>query len=71
MNSKTQLDYKMSSRSTYNIKEIDKVKLEKLAIEASFKIGKPIKWTEIMNVLIQEYSKDAQSNIIHRERAKM
>ncbi|MDI5829594.1 hypothetical protein MJN51_35715, partial [Salmonella enterica subsp. enterica serovar Kentucky] len=36
-----------------------KMKLERLAINASVKLGKTITWTEILGYLIDNYSKDA------------
>lgn len=59
-----------NQRATYNIKMEKKLKMERLAIEASLKIGRTIKWTELMDVLITEFSKDAQEMIIHREKEK-
>jgi hypothetical protein len=44
-----------------------KLKIEKLAVEASQKVGRIVKWTEIMEVLMDEFAKDAQAMIIHRE----
>ena len=46
-------------RSTYNIKAEKKLKLERAAIDLSVKLGKQIKWTEIMETLIDEFYKDA------------
>ena len=57
----------MAERITYNVKIDQKLKLERLAIEASVKIGRSVKWTELMETLIQELAKDAQEIIIHRE----
>ena len=65
------LGIEMSERTTYNIKQEKKIKLERLALEASMKFGRMIKWTEIMEVLIDEYAKDAQQTIIHREEQKL
>lgn len=59
-----------NSRTTYNVKTDQKMKLERLAIEASLKLGRTVKWTELMEVLMQEFAKDAQQNIIHRETQK-
>nr|DAW83647.1 MAG TPA: hypothetical protein [Inoviridae sp.] len=59
-----------NQRATYNIKMEKKLKMERLAIEASLKIGRTIKWTELMDVLVTEFSKDAQEMIIHREKEK-
>lgn len=57
-------------RSTYNIKADRKLKLERAAIDLSVKIGKPVKWTEIMETLIDEYYKDACDTILYREQQK-
>lgn len=59
---------KMANRTTYNVKTEQKIKLERLAIEASVKLNRSVKWTEIMEVLIKELAKDAQQIIIHREK---
>ena len=59
-----------NQRATYNIKMEKKLKMERLAIEASLKIGRTIKWTELMDGLVTEVSKDAQEMIIHREKEK-
>lgn len=56
--------------TSYNIKVDKKMKIERLAIEASQKIGRTVKWTEIMEVLVDEFGKDAQAMIIHREQEK-
>lgn len=60
----------MKSRVTFNVKMERKLKIEKLAVEASQKVGRIVKWTEIMEVLMDEYAKDAQATIIHREQQK-
>ncbi|WP_240297102.1 hypothetical protein [Escherichia coli] len=49
----------MAKRTTYNVTEERKMKLERLAINASVKLGKTITWTEILGYLIDNYSKDA------------
>lgn len=56
--------------TSYNIKVDKKIKIERLAIEASQKIGRTVKWTEVMEVLVDEFGKDAQAMIIHREKEK-
>ena len=42
------------------------MKIERLAMEASLKIGRTVKWTEIMEVLVNEFGKDAQQMLIHQ-----
>ena len=59
-----------TNTTTYNIKLDKKMRVERLAMEASLKIGRTIKWTELMDVLITEFSKDAQEMITHREKEK-
>ena len=54
-------------RATYNIKLDKKNKIERLAIEASMKLGRMVKWTEIMDILVSEFGKDAQAYLIHKE----
>ena len=57
-------------RATYNIKMDRKIRIERLAMEASLKVGRTVKWTELMDILVTEFGKDAQEMLIHREREK-
>ena len=54
-----------NERATYNVKLDKKLKIERLAMEASLKVGRTVKWTEIMDTVIKEYGKDEQEMIIH------
>ncbi|EKO1560091.1 hypothetical protein PZO73_004755 [Salmonella enterica] len=54
----------MAKRTTYNVTEERKMKLERLAINASVKLGKTIAWTEILGYLIDNYSKDAAEDLM-------
>ena len=54
----------MAKRTTYNVTEERKMKLERLAINASVKRGKTITWTEILGYLIDNYSKDAAEDLM-------
>ena len=54
----------MAKRTTYNVTEERKMKLERLAINASVKLGKTITWTEILGYLIENYSKDAAEDLM-------
>lgn len=56
---------KAPRRTTYNIDMDKKMKLEMIAIELSYKLGRPIKWTEIMDKLVDDYAKDAAKDIEH------
>lgn len=55
----------MNNRTTYNLREDRKLKLERLAIEASSKTGKSIKWQKIVEKLIDDYAQDATKDLIH------
>ncbi|ATI90053.1 hypothetical protein H0K13_001023 [Salmonella enterica] len=54
----------MAKRTTYNVTEERKMKLERLAINASVKLGKTITWTEILGYLIDNYAKDAADDLM-------
>lgn len=54
----------MAKRTTYNVTEERKMKLERLAINASVKLGKTITWTEILGYLIDNCSKDAAEDLM-------
>ncbi|EPA4277431.1 hypothetical protein ACQ3XQ_004871 [Escherichia coli] len=54
----------MAKRTTYNVTEERKMKLLRLAINASVKLGKTITWTEILGYLIDNYSKDAAEDLM-------
>ncbi|OCS78072.1 hypothetical protein BBZ54_07850 [Escherichia coli] len=54
----------MAKRTAYNVTEERKMKLERLAINASVKLGKTITWTEILGYLIDNYSKDAAEDLM-------
>ncbi|EBS2330126.1 hypothetical protein DPT14_04105 [Salmonella enterica subsp. enterica serovar Telelkebir] len=57
-------------RTTYTLAESKKIKIERLAIDASTKLGKTIKWTDIMSYLIDNYAKEATEDIISKEELK-
>lgn len=54
-------------RTTYTLAESKKIKIERLAIDASGKVGRTIKWTEIMSYLVDNYAKEATEDIISKE----
>ena len=54
----------MAKRTNYNVTEERKMKLERLAINTSVKLGKTITWTEILGYLIDNYSKDAAEDLM-------
>jgi len=45
-----------------------KMKLERMAIDASQKGGTQISWTDIVNHLIDDYAKDAAEELTERAR---
>ena len=61
----------MKSTASFNIKIERKIKVERLAMEVSLKIGRPVKWTEIMNVLVDRFSKDAVAYIDRKTKIRV
>ena len=61
---------KMKTTASFNIKLEKKLKVERLAMEVGMKIGRPVKWTEVMNVLVDNFAKDAVAYIEHNEKEK-
>nr|DAF33495.1 MAG TPA: hypothetical protein [Inoviridae sp.] len=61
---------KMKTTASFNIKLEKKLKVERLAMEVGMKIGRPVKWTEVMNVLVDHFAKDAVAYIEHNEKEK-
>lgn len=53
-------------RTTYTLLESKKLRLERMAIDASTKVGKTVRWTDIMSYLIDNYAKDATDDIISK-----
>ena len=58
----------MKTTASFNIKLDKKIKVERLAMEVGMKIGRPVKWTEVMNVLVDHFAKDAVAYIEHNEK---
>ena len=56
-------------RTTMAVTAERKLKLERMAIDASQKAGKQITWTNIVNHLIDDYAKEAAEELT--ERAKI
>lgn len=40
-------------------------------MEVGMKIGRPVKWTKVMNVLVDHFAKDAVAHIEHNEKQKL
>ncbi|RJL50490.1 hypothetical protein [Pectobacterium carotovorum] len=53
-----------AKRTTMAITAERKMKLERMAIDASQKAGKQISWTDLVNHLIDNYSKEAAADLI-------
>lgn len=49
--------------SSLRVPEDRKLALERLAIEISYKTGKPIKWTELAIYLFDNYAKEAAQDL--------
>ena len=60
----------MKTTTSFNIKLEKKLRVERLAMEVGMKIGRPVKWTEIMNVLVDNFAKDAAAYIEYLESEK-
>ncbi|HDR1022993.1 TPA: hypothetical protein QB352_002308, partial [Pasteurella multocida] len=58
----------MKTTTSYNIKLDKKLKIERMAMETGLKIGRNVKWTEVMNVLVDQFAKDAVAYIEHQEK---
>ncbi len=58
----------MAKRATYNVTEERKLRLERLAINASVKLGKTVTWTEILSYMIDNYAKDATDDLTSKQR---
>lgn len=55
-------------RTTMAITAERKMKLERMAIDASQKAGSQISWTDIVNHLIDDYAKEAAEELTERAR---
>ena len=52
----------------YNITENRQIEMEKLAIEISSRIGKQVRWTDIVTHLIVNFARDAVEDIVKRKK---
>lgn len=57
----------MSKRATYNVTESRKIKLERLAINASVKLERTVTWTELLTYIIDNHSKELFEDFIASE----
>lgn len=54
------------NRTTVSIVEKRRLKLVRLAIAATNEVGKQVKWTDIINQLIDEYADEVKKDIVHK-----
>ncbi|EAY7468893.1 TPA: hypothetical protein G8N95_004741 [Salmonella enterica] len=54
-------------RKSYNVPADKYLRLERMAVDMSYKAGKTIKWTEIISYLIDNYAKDAVADMLSKE----
>ncbi|WP_392565055.1 hypothetical protein RHO13_13215 (plasmid) [Orbus wheelerorum] len=45
-----------------------KLKLERYAVDVSYKIGKSMSWTDFANYVLDNYAKEASLDLIHTEK---
>ncbi|EBJ8359987.1 hypothetical protein MX551_003654 [Salmonella enterica] len=57
-------------RKGYNVPADKYLKLERMAVDMSYKVGRTIKWSEIITYLIDNYAKDAVDDMISQEAIK-
>lgn len=53
-------------RTTISINQDQRLKLERLAVNATIKSEKTIKWTDIVHHMIEIYSEDAAKDLEHK-----
>ena len=56
--------------ASFNIKFDKKKKVDLIAMELGLKIGRTVKWTELMNVLVDHFSEEAAKFIEQDEKRK-
>ncbi|AXF75833.1 hypothetical protein LU631_15430 [Erwinia tracheiphila] len=59
-----------SNRKTYNITADRQIRLERLAVDVSHKVGKTFKWTGLFTYIIDKYHKDAAAELLSEEKVK-
>lgn len=60
----------MKTTASFNIKLDKKQKIELITMKLGLKIGRPVKWTELINVLVDNFSEDAATFIENKEKEK-
>ncbi len=53
------------SYKSLRVKESDQMKLERAAIEISFKTGKQVQWTDVARYMFENMITDAKHEMIH------
>lgn len=59
-----------TNRKTYNITADRQIRLERLAVDVSHKVGKTVKWTELLTYMIDKYDKEAAADLLSEETMK-
>lgn len=59
-----------TNRKTYNITADRQIRLERLAVDVSHKVGKTVKWTELLTYMIDKYDKEAAADLLSEETIK-
>ncbi|HAT1685028.1 TPA: hypothetical protein I8Y21_005857 [Klebsiella oxytoca] len=57
-------------RKGYNVSKERYLRLERMAVDMSYKVGRTIKWSEIITYLIDNYAKDAVEDMTSQETMK-
>lgn len=56
--------------TSLRVREDRKLAMERAAIDISYKIGKPLKWTDLAVILFDNYLDDAKEDLISGKRMK-
>ncbi|PMM22396.1 hypothetical protein [Vibrio lentus] len=54
--------------TSLRVKEENKMKLERLAIDISYETKESVKWTDVANHLFENYLQEAKADMIHKKR---
>ena len=55
-------------RTSLAISAERKLRIERLAVDLSYRIGNSISWTELATYILDNYAKDAVQDIIHSDK---
>lgn len=54
--------------TSLRVKEENKMKLERVAIDISYETKESVKWTDVANYLFENYLQEAKADMIHKKR---